>query len=308
MPVYGMGDAIREMRIRLGYTQEELAFGICTTSTLSKIENGKTAISKHIFEAIYSRMPGIDHVWISYDTKTEMQRSKLCKQILLYLIQRRMDEAKIAIERYHRIRDKKSPFCGQFELYVQAVYLAMSDGSWQEILHKLKQALSLTMPCYEKRLREQKKTILLSYGELHILSNIGIAYAKRKEIDRSLRILCFLKDYLENQNLDLSEVMAIYPMIVGNLAWVLAVQGRFEEAVKQCDSGVKICCLTDKYTLLPHLLCTKARCLTASGCPVIAKKCKWQAKTIFGISENFRGYGSFEEFYKARDPIFVTFQ
>ena len=39
MPTYGMGDAIREMRNRLGCTQEELSYGICTAGTLSRIEN-----------------------------------------------------------------------------------------------------------------------------------------------------------------------------------------------------------------------------------------------------------------------------
>ena len=78
MPTYGMGDAIREMRIRLGYTQEELAYGICTPGTLSRIENGRAVISKRVFEALCSRIPELHHVWIACDTKTEMQRSKFC--------------------------------------------------------------------------------------------------------------------------------------------------------------------------------------------------------------------------------------
>ena len=38
MACYNLGDYICESRKQLGITQEELAFGICSTGTLSKIE------------------------------------------------------------------------------------------------------------------------------------------------------------------------------------------------------------------------------------------------------------------------------
>ena len=62
MPTYGMGDAIHEMRIRAGCTQEELAYGICTPGTLSRIENGKEVASKQVFEALCQRLCGRCHM------------------------------------------------------------------------------------------------------------------------------------------------------------------------------------------------------------------------------------------------------
>ena len=41
MEVCKISDVIRDARIRSGMTQEALAFGICSVSTLSKIENGR---------------------------------------------------------------------------------------------------------------------------------------------------------------------------------------------------------------------------------------------------------------------------
>lgn len=307
MPTYGIGDAIRTMRIRAGYTQEELAYGICTTSTLSRIENGKSAASRQIFEALYGRMMGMHHVWLAFDTEAEMKRSKLCKQTLLYLEQRKLTEAKKVMEEYHQMMDKNNPFCMQFELYTQAIYLAVAKKKEEDILPKLEQALKITMPDSTKMIRAQKKSLLLTYDEIYILSNIGIAYAKKRETEKAFQIFYYLKGYMEIQNLDILESMKVYPMILGNFAWVLEQQGRFEEAVKHCDAGIEICHLTGKYTILPHLLCTKAWCFAASSNPGMAKKSKMQAKAILDITEAYREYGSFQELYKAREPIYVIF-
>lgn len=306
MPTFGMGEAIRTMRIRSGYTQEELAYGICTTSTLSKIENGKEVISKQVFEALASRMMGMHHFLISCDTEKEMQRSKLCKKILLYLEQRKLEEAKNMMEQYNQLKEERNPFSIQFSLYTQAIYEAILKKD-REIIQKLLLALEQTMPNHKELFIMQKKTFLLTYDEIYILSNLGIAYAKKQEIEKAVKIFYYLKSYVEQQNLDIMESFRIYPMILGNLAWMLERLGRFEEAVKQCDAGIEICFSTGKYTILPHLLCTKAWCFSASGNSVMVKKSKTQAKAILDITETYNGYGSFQEFYKAREPIYITF-
>lgn len=43
MSNYLIGDYIRDTRLRRGYTQEQLSFGICTTASLSRIETGAQA-------------------------------------------------------------------------------------------------------------------------------------------------------------------------------------------------------------------------------------------------------------------------
>lgn len=307
MPTYGMGDAIHEMRMRAGCTQEELAYGICTPGTLSRIENGKEVASKQVFEALCQRLCGMCHMGISFDTKIEMQRSKFRRQALLYLEQRELEKAKLALEGYHALKETDNPFCLQFALYTQAVYQAIQREREEEILPKLEQALEITMPNYKERMQAAKRKILLTYDEVYIMSNIGIAYAKNAQLEKAFHIFYYLKGYLESQRLELSESLKVYAMILGNFAWILEQQGRFEEAVKHCDTGIRICHLTGKYTVLPHLFCIKAWCLTASGNAMMAKKSRRQAKALFDITEHYRGYGSFAEFYKAREPIFVIF-
>lgn len=49
MATYVIGDYIREIRLRKGYTQEDVSFGICTSATLSRIENGAQTPGRYIW-------------------------------------------------------------------------------------------------------------------------------------------------------------------------------------------------------------------------------------------------------------------
>lgn len=305
MPIFGMGESIRTMRIRFGYTQEELSYGICTPATLSKIENGKSAVSRQVYEALVSRMVGKKPVVFACETEKEMQRSTLCKKILLNLEQRELKEAKTAIEQYEKIKEHEKPFCRQFAYYSQAIYLAVTHGNENDRLQKLYLALQETMPNYKELFQLQKKIFFLTYDEIYILSNIGIIYTKQKKTEYAFQIFHYLKLYMEKQKFDVCEAAGVYSMVLGNFAWFLERLGQYEEAAKQCGIGIQICFSIGKYTSLPYLLCINARCHAAVENIKEAKKYKTQAKMLLDITENYRGYGSFREFYEAKEPIYV---
>ena len=55
MATYVIGDYIREIRLRKGYTQEDVSFGICTSATLSRIENGAQTPGRYILDKLMER-------------------------------------------------------------------------------------------------------------------------------------------------------------------------------------------------------------------------------------------------------------
>ena len=56
MAYYTVGELIRDARERQKYSQEELSYGICTTSTLSRIENGLQVPGRKILEGLMQRL------------------------------------------------------------------------------------------------------------------------------------------------------------------------------------------------------------------------------------------------------------
>lgn len=56
MDYYQIGLILKEFRIRHNISQEELCFGLCATSTLSRIENGRVLPSRGLLETLFRRM------------------------------------------------------------------------------------------------------------------------------------------------------------------------------------------------------------------------------------------------------------
>lgn len=56
MAVFQLGAVIKNRREELGITQEDLADGICSVPTLSRIENGERMPTKDHFEMLMQRL------------------------------------------------------------------------------------------------------------------------------------------------------------------------------------------------------------------------------------------------------------
>lgn len=56
MAVFQLGTVIKNRREELGITQEDLADGICSVPTLSRIENGERMPTKDHFEMFMQRL------------------------------------------------------------------------------------------------------------------------------------------------------------------------------------------------------------------------------------------------------------
>ena len=75
------GETVREARKRCGLTQEELAYGICSVSTLSKIENGKRQPHILTFEALMQRMGVSGEGFFLCLSEQEMASCRLLQEI-----------------------------------------------------------------------------------------------------------------------------------------------------------------------------------------------------------------------------------
>lgn len=73
MATYVIGDYIREIRLRKGYTQEDVSFGICTSATLSRIENGAQTPGRYILDKLMERLGMENSVFNIFVSKEEME-------------------------------------------------------------------------------------------------------------------------------------------------------------------------------------------------------------------------------------------
>ena len=77
MAYYTIGELIRDARERQKYSQEELSYGICAVSTLSRIENGLQVPGKKILEGLLQRLGAVDRIYYVYLNQEERERYQL---------------------------------------------------------------------------------------------------------------------------------------------------------------------------------------------------------------------------------------
>ena len=81
MVYYRLGDVIKELRDRLHMTQEELADGICSVSSVAKIEGGSQMPSGRIAEALLRRLKDAGCFFTGFAQAQELEELYSWEQI-----------------------------------------------------------------------------------------------------------------------------------------------------------------------------------------------------------------------------------
>lgn len=82
MAVYVVGDFLRETRLRKGYTQEEVSYGICTPASLSRIENGAQKPGRLILEKLFERLGTENNLFNSFVSREEMELYSAIQELI----------------------------------------------------------------------------------------------------------------------------------------------------------------------------------------------------------------------------------
>ena len=77
-----LGEVIRQRRLELGLTQEELCEGICEPMTISRFENGRQTPSRNRIKALLQRLGLPDDRFFGLLSTKEVQISNLENEII----------------------------------------------------------------------------------------------------------------------------------------------------------------------------------------------------------------------------------
>ncbi len=102
MQRYLIGDFIRESRMEMGYSQEELCDGICTPGNLSKIENNVRRPENNKLEALLQRL-GRKEMFIGFASKEKMDINLLLQELVSGIARRDISEIEYALQKAEEI-------------------------------------------------------------------------------------------------------------------------------------------------------------------------------------------------------------
>ena len=277
MQNFFLGDYIRQRRLELGLTQEQVCEGICEPITLSRIENGKQTPSRVRINAILQRLDLPDDRYYALLTKNELEIEALEKEIVACNATGRAEEGFKQIEKLKAFAEGE-PLIQQFIIRSRLLLEQMEKRyTEQEEIEILTQAIRLTVPDFNTEEIEKK---LYTRDEIEIINQIANAYSCAGNQKKAADIFYQLLKYIRKHIKEAITSAGVLPMILYNYARVLDLAGRYEEGIEYALETKEVCIKYGHYQYLPRCIEIYGECCYFLGRIEESKKAYRQAYYI----------------------------
>lgn len=260
-----LGDIIRNLRKRKHLTQEQLAEGICSPVSISRIENGSQMPSSTVLDALLSKLGSSTYQIcnIYYKTDKQLIFEKNADEIAKLIKEGKIEEANAKLKILKsQTEDSYNAINRQYYLLLRGSILIYQNKVDEELISSLKAALELTKPhfCYA-----DFRNVLLTVREANLLSLIMISYF---ESEKTLEAISLGEDLLEcmsKADNPLKDYIMLRINVGINLAQCLEKEQRYKEALDICINIEEFSYKSSEHSLLPEILFIKAKQLYHLG-------------------------------------------
>ena len=256
MNAYNIGACIRQLREEQNVNQEDLCRGLCSKSTLSRIERGCHVPSMGTVALLLQRL-GVNEDSLSFLLGTaEMEISNLHKEIEALNAQRKYDEALQKIGRMEQLTDPKDRVMQQFLLRSKALAGHLQDGQRVAYDNMAKremqrQAIELTHPSFSL---DNMGRCLLGIDEIKTINQIAITYSDAGDRRYAIHIYRQLFEYPRSRFYNTEAEVSVLTMMAYNYSTLLGRERRYEECIEYAQMGYEACIKYNKARMLGGLL------------------------------------------------------
>lgn len=252
-----LGEILRSLRKQAGLSQEKLADGICSSVSISRIENGLQKPSGTVLEGLLNKLGVGTYQICNIYYKNEQQRAfeEKAELVTKLISEGNMSEAK---EQLAQLADsaKESNTNEQFYLLLDASIQLYEQTAPADILETLKRALALTKP--EIDYFDLRNT-LLSIREANILNVIVVALIKLDKTIEAIHLGEELMTALKKHESGLKEYQIIKINLAFNLAQCMEIEKRYKEALMYSELAEDFSINSTEQMLLPEIEFIKAK-------------------------------------------------
>lgn len=299
MAVFQLGPIIRNRRAELGLSQEDLADGICSVPTLSRIENGERMPTKNHFEMLMQRLGysamSLDFFtdkqdFLIHELKFKIRQAYVAKDLLL---------TNCLLNEYEKLIRSESNIDQQFYILYHTL-LNLEQYSKEEELALFESALRLTCSTYGSG----RIPHVLSYEEIILLNNIAICFVALKTHHQAVAILRTLKTYYDTHVINSEEALRTQPMVLYNLSKALGMVGYYDECLEICDECIHLAKKTSRCTYLGEVLYNRAWALVRrnqNSDRIAAAHFAAQSRNFFEVMGNVSAIKFVEDFIDKND-------
>lgn len=301
-----LGEYIKQRRLELGLTQEQLCEGICEPITISRMENGRQTPSRNRINALLQRLGLPDDRYVALLSKNEEEISALQKEITACCIQGPTSRGWELLEDLGRIMEPDDRITQQFILSSKVV-LGKAEGRYsaEEQLSMLTEALRLTVPRFDL---EEIGRGLYCFDEVKIINQIAGVYSNNGQNRKTIAILEQLLKYIRKHYQNILQSGGLFLLVSHNYARTLSVSKRYEEAIEIAEAGRQSCIKYGHYQFLPGLLAIMAECYHFIGDIEKSKERYCQAYALYSALDKRKNLAQLIKEINAYYPEGLVFQ
>ena len=246
-----LGDIIRSLRKKAHLSQEQLADGICSPVSISRIENGMQMPSGTVLEALLSRLGTSTYQLcdIYYRSEKQLAFEQEAEGVRSAVAEGNLAEAKKRLACLAKAAEKDNLNMQCFLMLDASVKLA-DGGEPEAVLRILDEALAQTKPAFDY---EDFRSVLLSVREANILSIMVAALSRSGNLPGAIRLGEELMTCLKKHKSSLKEYQIIRINLAFNLVQCLEKERRCSEALVYIQMAEELSLNSFEQALLPEI-------------------------------------------------------
>ena len=258
-----LGDVIRSLRKRKHLTQDELAEGICSTISISRIENGAQMPSAQVLDALLERLGTSTYQIcnIYYKTEKQVAFEQQADEVAILIRKGQLEEARARIADLEKQVEDNALNRQYYQMLLASIQL--NEGPiTEELIAQMKETLEITKPDFAYT--DFRKN-LLTPREANLLSLLMIAYFRKEQRLDAIQIGEELLEALQENTSKIKDYSIVRVNVAVNLAQCLFLEGRYREAMRYCEDAEEVSYKMSEHALLPEILFIKAKVLHYLG-------------------------------------------
>ena len=300
MQGYNIGYYIRRIRQEKGISQEALYEGLCSRSTIHRIESGEQ--NPNFFTAInlLQRLGLDESSFLIPLGPRDFEICNLQKEIVALNAQSQFEQALERIDRLEKLVAPKEKLAQQFLLRSRALAGYWKDGKRLPYDYPIQRqmllnALEITHPDFDL---EKIERCLLSIEDIKSLNQIAITYSETGDRRFAIRIYEQLLRYPGQNLLNIDALLSVVPMLHYNCSRLLGLEKRFEEELEVAQTGYEICVKYNKARMMGGLLLNMACALHELGRQEESKQVFVDSYYAHRLMKNFKSCQLIQDYVK----------
>ena len=300
MQGYNIGYYIKRIRQEKGISQEALYEGLCSRSTIHRIESGEQ--NPNFFTAInlLQRLGLDESSFLIPLGPRDFEICNLQKEIVALNAQSQFEQALERIDRLEKLVAPKEKLAQQFLLRSRALAGYWKDGKrlpydYPTQRQMLLNALEITHPDFDL---EKIERCLLSIEDIKSLNQIAITYSETGDRRFAIRIYEQLLRYPGQNLLNIDALLSVVPMLHYNCSRLLGLEKRFEEELEVAQTGYEICVKYNKARMMGGLLLNMACALHELGRQEESKQVFVDSYYAHRLMKNFKSCQLIQDYVK----------